>query len=206
MRAVRGGLPHPRADHDQRIRTGGRQQGEPDLDQGAAAGAAGVRHGAAAAPDAAGSHRARLLPARLDRGHGTAGRGGPGPSRARPPRRTGPRAPGTTRTRTSDRRAPAGRGPDHVDQCVGRVLGAGRDLGGRGPRHGAGPAGGVLRGAARRGDALPGRPLRHRGRAVPRLRADHRVHRRGADAVPVRAHDRRRERPGLPEGDDRGSQ
>src|SRR5499427_4550971 len=66
---------YPRADHDERVRDRRRQPGEPDLDQGAAAGSAGVRHGAAAAPDAAGGHRARLLPARVRRG---TGRPGPG--------------------------------------------------------------------------------------------------------------------------------
>ena len=45
--------------------------------------------------------------------------------------------------------------------------------------HSARPAGG--------GDALARRALRHAGRAVPGLRADHRLHRRGHDAVPVRA-------------------
>ncbi len=53
VRAVRGGLPDPRADHDQRIRDRRRQQGKPDLDQGAVAGAARAGHGGAAAPHAA---------------------------------------------------------------------------------------------------------------------------------------------------------
>ena len=38
--------------------------------------------------------------------------------------------------------------------------------------------------------------------AVPGLRAGHRLHRRGADAVPVRAHDRRRQLGRLARGDD----
>ena len=40
---------------------------------------------------------------------------------------------------------------------------------------------------AGRHDVLPGRVLHRRAGAVPRLRADHRLHRRGDDAVPVRA-------------------
>ena len=59
-------------------------------------------------------------------------------------------------------------------------------------RHGAVPQGRALRGPARRGDAVAGHPVRAGRGAVPGLRADHRVHRRGADAVPVRPHDRRR--------------
>ena len=70
--------------------------------------------------------------------------------------------------------------------------------------HDPGPAGGALRDHARRGDALPGHHVRHAGRALPRLRADHRLHRRGADAVPVRHHADRHQLVGLDRGDDQG--
>ncbi len=64
-------------------------------------------HGGAAAPDAAGRHRARLLPARLGRGRGSAGRRrtrarGQAPAAGldrASPTRTDPRRPGRTRTR-----------------------------------------------------------------------------------------------------------
>ena len=45
----------------------------------------------------------------------------------------------------------------------------------------------------------------HAGRAVPGLRAGHRLHRRGADAVPVRPDDRRRHVGRLARGDDQGA-
>ena len=51
-------------------------------------------------------------------------------------------------------------------------------------------------------DDLAGGPLHRPGRAVPRHRADHRLHRRGHDAVPVRAHAGRRRRLRLAGRDD----
>ena len=50
----------------------------------------------------------------------------------------------------------------------------------------------------------PGHHVRDAGRAVPRLRADHRLHRRGPDAVPVRPHADRHQLGGLDRGDDQG--
>src|SRR6516162_8517553 len=79
VRAVHRSVPHPRADHDQRVRERRRQPGKPDLDQGAAGRAAAAGHGGAAAPEAARRDRAGLLPARHLRGGGQppGGRGGP---------------------------------------------------------------------------------------------------------------------------------
>ena len=70
--------------------------------------------------------------------------------------------------------------------------------------HDPGQAGRALRADAGRGDAVPGHHVRHAGRAVPGLRADHRVHRRGPHAVPVRAHARRHQLGGLDRGDHQG--
>ena len=67
VRAVHRGVPDPRADDDERVRAGRRQPGKPDLDQGAAAGAAAGRDGSPAAPDAARQRREGLLPARRGR-------------------------------------------------------------------------------------------------------------------------------------------
>ena len=64
VRPVRRGLPDQGADHDQRLRDGRRQPGEPDLDQGAAGRAAPAGHGGTAASDAARRYRRGLLPAR----------------------------------------------------------------------------------------------------------------------------------------------
>ena len=67
VRAVHRGLPDPRADDDQRVRAGRRQPRRPDLREARPAGPAAARHGAAAAPDAAGRRRGRLLPRQLHR-------------------------------------------------------------------------------------------------------------------------------------------
>ena len=56
------------------------------------------------------------------------------------------------------------------------------------------PQGRALRPAAGRRDDQPGGALRRAGRAVPLRGADHRLHRRDLDAVPVRADARRRGR------------
>src|SRR6185312_1502555 len=63
-----GGLPDPVADDDQLLRDGRRQPAGPDLHQRAAARPAAARHGAAAAPDAAGGQRAGLLRPGADAG------------------------------------------------------------------------------------------------------------------------------------------
>ena len=63
-------------------------------------------------------------------------------------------------------------------------------------RHGAVPQGGALGAVPGADDDHPGGAVHRPGRAVPRRRADRRLHRRGDDAVPVRADaDRRRLRP-----------
>ena len=96
-----------------------------------------------------------------------------------------------------------GAGRQHRDghHHLGGVLGARHRLGGGRARDDPVPAGGALRGAARRRDALAGRPVPDGRRAVPGGRADHRLHRRGADALPVRDHDRRGELGRLPARD-----
>ena len=64
---------------------------------------------------------------------------------------------------------------------------------------------GRARGAAAGGrDDRPGGAVRRAGRAVPVRGADHRLHRRDPDAVPVRADARRRRRVRLGGGDDQG--
>ncbi len=123
----------------------------------------------------------------------------------RPPagRRRRGRAPASP-GRRRDAWSRAGRGRcRHLDPA-GDVLAARRGVGERRARPGPAPPGGVLRADAGRGDALAGGAVRAAGRAVPGLRAGDRVHRRGADAVPVRPDDRRHPGPGLPRGDPPG--
>ena len=79
-----------------------------------------------------------------------------------------------------------------------------RRRGGRRAGHDPGPARGALRHHAGRGDAVAGHLLRDAGRAVPGVRPDHRLHRRGADAVPVRADADRRQFRRLTRRDDQG--
>ena len=62
LRVVHRGLPHPRADHDQRVRDGRRQPRRPDLGQGQAARADAAGHGGPPHAMAAGQHRRGLLP------------------------------------------------------------------------------------------------------------------------------------------------
>ena len=64
------------------------------------------------------------------------------------------------------------------------------------------PQGGALRAAAGGRDDQPGGAVRRAGRAVPVRGADHRLHRRDPDAVPVRADAGRRRRLRLGRGDD----
>ncbi len=77
VRAVHRGVPHARADDDQRVRAGRLQPGEPHLHQGAAARRPGRGHGRGAARHVPGHGRTGLLPRPGDRGgarHGASGR------------------------------------------------------------------------------------------------------------------------------------
>ena len=136
-----------------------------------------------------GADRAGLLPARLGgRSAGGSRAGTPGLAEDRPTR--------SSRAGASDHggvlapRACGRRQPSQVAFWVLAVVSVAA-----GARHGPGPPGGALRGAARGRDALARRAVRAAGRAVPGLRPDDRLHRRGADAVPVRADDRRASAP-----------
>ena len=71
-------------------------------------------------------------------------------------------------------------------------------------RHDPGPQAGALRPLPGRGDDLAGRAVRGPGRAVPVRGADHRLHRRDLDAVPVRADAGRGRRRRLAGRDDQG--
>ena len=68
-----------------------------------------------------------------------------------------------------------------------RVLDPGAAGPGRRGRHGVRQGRGALGALAGADHALPGLPVHGAGRRVPRLRPDHRLHRRDHDAVPVRA-------------------
>ena len=94
--------------------------------------------------------------------------------------------------------APAAREAD----ADGRVLDPRADHGDRRARHPLRPQGGARRAAAGGRDDLPGGPLRRAGRAVPLRGADHRLHRRDPDALPLRADARRRRRLRLGRRDD----
>ena len=97
--------------------------------------------------------------------------------------------------RSGDRwRGASRREPRSVGGRVHGFLAAGHRGGGGGPRHDPGPPGRALRRAARHRDALARGPLRTAGSAVPGLRPGDRVHRRRADALPLRADDRGGER------------
>ena len=78
------------------------------------------------------------------------------------------------------------------------------DHGGRRPRHPVRPQGRARRAAAGRRDDQPRRPVRRAGSAVPLRRADHRLHRRDPDALPLRADAGRRRRLRLGRRDDQG--
>ena len=83
-----------------------------------------------------------------------------------------------------------------------RVLDPCPDHGGLRARHPVRPQGGALRAAAGGRDDLARGAVRRAGRTVPVRGADHRLHRRDPDAVPVRADAGRRRRVRLPGGDD----
>ena len=227
VRPVHRGVPHPGAHDDQRVRARGRRQGKADLDQGAAARPAARDHGGAAAPDAPRQGREGLLPARRCRGVGH--RPGAGNGRAR--RVTGPRCrppppaitcPARTRYGRAPSRPPTaarrqscdahhllangGAGGTNLDPLYDEVhvLDPRRARGLRRTRHDPGAAGRALRAHARGRDALPRGHVRHAGSAVPGLRPGHRLHRRGADAVPVRGHADRRHLGGIAEGNHQG--
>ena len=133
VRPVHRGVPHPRADDDQRVRAGRQQPRRPDLREVRPARPAAARHGAAAPPDAARRRRGRLLPRRVQLTGGAprrtrrrddlldprADHGGRGP---RHPVRAQGGARGTAAGRGDDRarrlvrrprRAVPVRGPDH---------------------------------------------------------------------------------------------
>ena len=85
-----------------------------------------------------------------------------------------------------------------------RLLDPRADHGARRARHPVRPQGRARRAAAGGGDDQPGGALRRAGRAVPVRGADHRLHRRDPDAVPVRADAGRRRRLRLGGRDDPG--
>ena len=96
-------------------------------------------------------------------------------------RRAGRRGDGMTASAAADRRSTIGGG----EAVVFWILGP--DRAGRRARHGVRPQRRALGAVAGADDALPRRLLRRAGGAVPRRGADHRLHRRDHDAVPVRA-------------------
>ena len=158
---------------------------------GAAGVVAGPRAPGMAGPG--GTGRPGGVRRRRGRGHGT--RRDRGPRRATAWRRSSEPRPRGRRARRYQHRLHRGRDD---------LLDPGRRLGRRRAGHDPGPAGGALRPDARGGDALAGDHVRHAGRAVPRLRADHRLHRRGPHAVPVRPDADRHQLGGLDRGDDQG--
>ena len=153
LRAVHRGLPHPRADDDQRVRDGRRQPLRPDLRQGQAAGPAAARYAGAAAR--------RWPRARTDEDYYLGNIGCP---KARSRDRRGRRSSGCWPSSRSP--APSAWSP-HPRRCT---------------RRSSWPTTmiclAVFYVAA--------------GRAVPGCGAGGRLHRRGDDAVPVRAHADRR--------------
>ena len=209
VRAVRGGVPDPRADHDQRVRARRRQQGKPDLDQGAAAGAAGVR-----------AWRRRRTRCGWARPSGTT------TCSARPA--CGPGMQLRHATADGSGRTPAAQAADAGRRTMtrgGPVTAAHLLAAGQATSTEASVTFWVLAMisvAAALGMVLARRAVHCAVLlavvmlslavlyaiarcAVPGLRADHRLHRRGADAVPVRAHDRRGERGRLDAGDHPGA-
>ena len=101
--------------------------------------------------------------------------------------------------RTTTATARPGRG-----SADGGLLDPGADHGDLRPRHPVRPQGGARRAAAGGRDDLAGRAVRRPERTVPVRGADHRLHRRDPDAVPVRADARRRRRVRLGGRDDQG--
>ena len=192
LRAVHRGLPDPVADDEQRVRAGPRQPPGADLHQGAADGAAAAGHGAAAAPDAPRRRREGLLHVE-----------------SQAPLQQGAAAEHGERSRQADHRHAIEVGRQPTDErafsrqaqltTAGDLDRARRSRSGSsarspslgGARHGVRAQRRALGAVAGRDDDVARRVLHDRAGAVPRLRADHRLHRRDHDPVPVRADARR---------------
>ena len=118
------------------------------------------------------------------------------------PRTSAPRVRWRARQVARDRRT-GGRDHGRHRRRLDRLLDPGPARpAGRG-RHGVLQGRGALRAVAGAHHAVPWLPVHRPGRRVPRLRADHRLHRRDHDAVPVRAD---ADRPGCRRLDLRGAQ